>query len=126
MPRGNPEDSRVSRPSNQSNHPSHDILRHKGRAWDFLLWKDAQPVEDKKGGLIAAKLVVYVGEENDEYGTFISPEAFRACSDWMNSGNRTERRYPANRGSCAISGRHIDGSRVCDGILTPHNQERFL
>lgn len=31
-------------------------------AWDFLKWKHANPVYNEKGGIIAAKLIVYANE----------------------------------------------------------------
>ncbi len=49
-------------------------------AWDYLKWKNVIPVE-KNGLVIAAKIVIYAGEE-DEYFSFISPEAFRELEKW--------------------------------------------
>ncbi len=43
-------------------------------AWDFLKWKHIILIE-RIGQIIAAKLIVYAGEE-DEYFTFITPEAY--------------------------------------------------
>src|SRR5215211_7874329 len=51
-------------------------------AWDYLHWSHIRPIE-KNGEIIAAKIIVYAGED-EEYFTFISPEAFRALKDWMN------------------------------------------
>jgi len=50
-------------------------------AWDFLKWKHVLPVinGDK---ITAAKLIVYAGE-NEEYFTFITPEAYLALQEWM-------------------------------------------
>jgi integrase len=42
-------------------------------AWNYLKWKHIIPIQ-KNGQTIAAKLIVYAGE-NDEYFTFISAEA---------------------------------------------------
>jgi hypothetical protein len=43
-------------------------------AWDHLKWKHIIPIQ-KSGQVIAARLIVYAGE-NDEYFTFISAEAY--------------------------------------------------
>jgi integrase len=49
-------------------------------AWDYLKWKHIVPVQ-KKGLVIAAKLIVYAGETN-EYFTFISAEAYNELEKW--------------------------------------------
>jgi integrase len=51
-------------------------------AWDYLRWKDIEPVS-KDGRVIAAKLTVYAGEQ-DEYFSFITPEAFSELESWIN------------------------------------------
>ena len=51
-------------------------------AWDYLRWKHVFPINDDKGEVIAAKVVVYA-EEHDEYFTFITPEAYTALKEWM-------------------------------------------
>ena len=51
-------------------------------AWDYLQWGHIQPVE-RNAEVVAAKMIVYAGDE-EEYFTFISPEAWRALKDWMN------------------------------------------
>jgi hypothetical protein len=50
-------------------------------AWDYLKWGNVIPIE-KDGELVAAKIIVYDGEE-DEYFSFITPEAYRALAHWM-------------------------------------------
>jgi integrase len=50
-------------------------------AWDYLKWGHIRPIE-KDGEVVAAKIIVY-GEEEDEYFSFISIEAFQALTDWM-------------------------------------------
>jgi len=40
-----------------------------------------RPIE-KDGQIVAAKIIVYVGEE-DEYFSFISAEAYRELKSWM-------------------------------------------
>jgi hypothetical protein len=51
-------------------------------AWDYLRWKHVIPRSNDKGEVIAAKVVIYA-EEEDEYYTFITPEAYNALKDWM-------------------------------------------
>jgi integrase len=55
-------------------------------AWDYLKWGHIIPIEkDIEGSdktIVAAKMRVYA-EEDDEYFTFISPEAYRFLKDWM-------------------------------------------
>ena len=50
-------------------------------AWDYLRWSQIRPIE-KNGEVIAAKMIVYAGED-DEYFTFISPSAWAELSTWM-------------------------------------------
>jgi integrase len=50
-------------------------------AWDYLKWDHIRPIE-KDGEVVAAKIIVY-GDEEDEYYSFISKEAYRALVDWM-------------------------------------------
>jgi hypothetical protein len=50
-------------------------------AWDYLRWGHIRPIE-RDGQVIAAKMIVYAGED-EEYFTFISPEALRALQDWI-------------------------------------------
>ncbi len=50
-------------------------------AWDYLKWSDITPVE-KEGKIVAAKMAVYSGEE-DQYFTFISSEAYLELKKWM-------------------------------------------
>jgi hypothetical protein len=51
-------------------------------AWDYLRWKDVEPI--KKGGItVAAKITVYASDE-EEYFTFITPEAFYELETWIN------------------------------------------
>jgi hypothetical protein len=49
--------------------------------WDYLRWGHIRPIE-RNGRLVAARLTVYAGEE-DQYFTFITPEAYRALESWM-------------------------------------------
>ena len=51
-------------------------------AWDYLHWRDIEPIE-RDGVIIAARMVVYAGEEDDSYVAFITPAAYREVSEWM-------------------------------------------
>jgi hypothetical protein len=50
-------------------------------AWDYLHWKDIEPIS-KDGRVVAAKVTVYSGEE-DEYFSFITPEALSELERWV-------------------------------------------
>lgn len=50
-------------------------------AWDYLQWGHIQPIE-RNGKIAAAKMIVYGGDE-DEYFTFITPEAYKELEKWM-------------------------------------------
>lgn len=50
-------------------------------AWDYMKWKHIVPIE-RDGHIIAAKLTVYSGE-NEEYYTFVTPEAYKSLVEWM-------------------------------------------
>jgi integrase len=49
-------------------------------AWDYLRWCHIRPIE-KNGEVIAAKMIVYGGED-DEYFTFMSPSAWSELLAW--------------------------------------------
>jgi hypothetical protein len=51
-------------------------------AWDYFRWKHVIPISNDKEQVIAAKVVIYA-EEEDEYYTFVTPEAYNALKDWM-------------------------------------------
>jgi integrase len=51
-------------------------------AWDTLQWKHIIPLKNHKGEVIAAKLIVYPGDE-EEYYSFITLEAYTALKEWM-------------------------------------------
>ena len=51
-------------------------------AWEYLKWKHVIPLYDESHKVIAAKLIVYVGEI-EEYFSFISPEAYSYLLEWM-------------------------------------------
>jgi integrase len=50
-------------------------------AWDYLQWGHVRTIE-KNGEILAAKMIVYSGEE-EEYFTFISAEAWHELKKWM-------------------------------------------
>jgi hypothetical protein len=51
-------------------------------AWDYLRWGHIKPVFEN-GEVCAAKVRVYA-EEDEEYLTFITAEAYSSILDWMN------------------------------------------
>ena len=50
-------------------------------AWDYLRWGDITPIK-KDDIIIAAKIIVYAGDE-EQYISFISPEAFTELQKWI-------------------------------------------
>lgn len=50
-------------------------------AWDYLKWGHLKPLE-KNGKTVAARVRVYAGED-DEYITFITPEAYLEIKGWI-------------------------------------------
>ena len=50
-------------------------------AWDHLKWSHVSPII-KDGKLLASKINVYAGED-DEYITFITPEAYLSLESWI-------------------------------------------
>lgn len=50
-------------------------------AWDYLKWGHIRPIE-KDGKVVAAKVIVYAGED-EEYYTFISKEAHHELKNWI-------------------------------------------
>jgi len=54
-------------------------------AWDDLKWKHVTPIQNElDGGVAAAKIIVYAGSE-EQYFSFITPEAFHALKEWIHS-----------------------------------------
>jgi len=68
-------------------------------AWDYLNLEDVVPI-DREGRIVAAKLTVYRGTD-DEYKTFISPEAYKALQEYIefrrSSGERIGPKSPLVR-----------------------------
>jgi integrase len=56
-------------------------------AWDYLQWEHIQPIRGRNNNngndVVAAKIIVYAGEEGDEYFSFITPEAFYELEKWL-------------------------------------------
>jgi hypothetical protein len=50
-------------------------------AWDYLRWGDIIPIK-RKDVIIAAKVRVYA-EDEEEYFSFITPEAYRELQKWI-------------------------------------------
>jgi len=50
-------------------------------AWDYLRWGHIEPVY-RNDELLAAKVLAYGGED-EQYNTYISPEAYRALAEWI-------------------------------------------
>ncbi|HEX9830940.1 MAG TPA: hypothetical protein VGA94_04565, partial [Thermodesulfobacteriota bacterium] len=50
-------------------------------AWDYLKWGNVKPIE-KDGQIVAARITVYAGDE-EQYFSFISPEAYNELKKWM-------------------------------------------
>lgn len=50
-------------------------------AWDYLLWEHITPLY-KDGKLVAAKIIVY-GADQEQYMSFLTPEAFSELQRWI-------------------------------------------
>ena len=50
-------------------------------AWDYLRWKDIQPIEHQ-GKTVAAKIIVYAGDD-EQYFSFVSSETYFELEKWM-------------------------------------------
>ncbi len=50
-------------------------------AWDYIRWKHIQSVK-RDGNIVAAKIIVYAGDD-EEYFSFITPEAYYELEGWM-------------------------------------------
>lgn len=51
-------------------------------AWDMLQWKHITPISNYDGLIVAAKILVYPGDQ-EEYYSFITPEAYISLKEWM-------------------------------------------
>jgi hypothetical protein len=50
-------------------------------AWDFIRWKHIEPI-NRDGKIIAAKIVIYPSDD-EEYFSFITPEAYYQLEGWV-------------------------------------------
>jgi integrase len=50
-------------------------------AWDYLRWRNIEPV-NRDGKIAAARIVVYAGDD-EEYVSFVTPEAYFQLENWM-------------------------------------------
>lgn len=50
-------------------------------AWEYLSWGHIKPIK-RQGKIIAAKIIVYPGDD-EEYYSFITPEAYYHLEKWM-------------------------------------------
>ncbi len=51
-------------------------------AWDYLRWRDVNPIKDEKSQIVSARLTVYAGEPK-EYYCFNTPEAYTSLKEWI-------------------------------------------
>jgi hypothetical protein len=56
-------------------------------AWDHLKWGNVSPIIKEDDKLLAARINVYAGED-DEYYAFITPEAYLSLEAWMTYRSR--------------------------------------
>jgi hypothetical protein len=68
-------------------------------AFDYLKWGDIEPME-RKGQVVAAKIKIYAGTD-EEYFSFLTPEAYRAAIDYVEyrreEGEKITRESPVIR-----------------------------
>jgi hypothetical protein len=50
-------------------------------AWDYLRWEHIEPIR-REGKIVSAKIVVYAGD-NEEYFSFVTPEAYCHLEKWI-------------------------------------------
>jgi hypothetical protein len=79
-------------------------------AWDYLKWGHVKPIE-KDGAIVAASILVYAGEEDEEYTSFITPEAYFALKEWMERRERAGEKV--TKDSWLM--RNLWDNRVCYG-----------
>jgi hypothetical protein len=71
-------------------------------AWDHLKWNHVSPIF-RDGKLLAARIIVYSGED-DEYITFMTPEAYLSLESWMKYRAHLENMSTKRVGLCEICG----------------------
>jgi hypothetical protein len=76
-------------------------------AWDFLKWEHITPIT-RDGNLVAARILVYAGDQ-EEYVSFVTPEAYVELQRWMNFRKSSGENVTGN--SCVM--RDLWNTRVC-------------
>ena len=62
-------------------------------AWEYLKWGHFTPIYKDQSGdgkekLVACRVLIYAGED-EQYYTFVTPEAYRVTKDWMDLRERS-------------------------------------
>jgi len=83
-------------------------------AWDYLRWGTITPVE-QNGKIVAAKMVVYAGEDGS-YVTYINEPAFRELAEWMRY--REESGELINEQSWVMRDLWDTRVKICQGLVT--------
>jgi len=83
-------------------------------AWDYLRWGNITPVE-QNGKIVAAKMVVYAGEDGS-YVTYINEPAFRELAEWMRY--REESGELINEQSWVMRDLWDTRVKICQGLVT--------
>lgn len=83
-------------------------------AWDYLRWGNIRPVE-QNGKIVAAKMVVYAGEDGS-YITYINEPAFRELAEWMRY--REESGESINEQSWVMRDLWDTRVKICQGLVT--------
>ncbi|MER5174410.1 MAG: hypothetical protein ABJB76_02120 [Candidatus Nitrosocosmicus sp.] len=52
-------------------------------AWNYLKWGHIRPIVEKEGNSVAAAKIIVYAQEDEEYFTFISKEAYYSLKEWM-------------------------------------------
>ena len=95
-------------------------------AWQSMRWKDITPIKDEETGeIIAARLLVYPGE-GEEYITFMTPEAFRAISEWMDFRDSYGEQITPDSWVMRSLWRTVDVKRKHAGNISKINQPERL
>ena len=72
-------------------------------AWDYLKWSHIFSNSSGDGKLLAAKINVYA-DDDDDYITFITPEAYLSLESWMKYRSTWENTSVKTVGLCEICG----------------------
>jgi hypothetical protein len=63
-------------------------------AWDYIRWKHGEPI-NRDGKVVAAKIVVYPGDD-EEYFSFITPEAYYQLESWIEYRRKSGEKLDGN------------------------------